>query len=106
MYQFSKLLNSCFFFCFQIDRFRQLYSHEGHHLTHNFRPIQPLNGRIVYRNVLEENSEYSSAYEDLIKGSQAVPLHNPKNSAHSARKSLGAYLCLITFTRLTLKLLH
>ncbi|XP_037939743.1 carbonic anhydrase 7 [Teleopsis dalmanni] len=33
----------------QIERFRSLHTHQGKPLTHNFRPIQPLNNRLVYR---------------------------------------------------------
>lgn len=40
---------------FQITRFRNLHSHNGEALTHNFRPIQPLNGRIVYHNIPVED---------------------------------------------------
>ncbi|XP_055312343.1 carbonic anhydrase 1-like [Sitodiplosis mosellana] len=32
----------------QIELFRTIQDNEGHHLTHNFRPIQPLGGRDVY----------------------------------------------------------
>lgn len=34
----------------QIEKFRHIYNHAGEPLTHNFRPIQPLNNRIVFRN--------------------------------------------------------
>lgn len=33
---------------FQIEVFRNIQDEEGHHLTHNFRPIQPLGDRDVY----------------------------------------------------------
>lgn len=31
--------------------FRKIQSSDGRNLTHNFRPVQPLDGRIVYRNI-------------------------------------------------------
>lgn len=37
-----------FGFCFQIAVFRSLQDHEGHLLTHNFRPTQPVGDRDVY----------------------------------------------------------
>ncbi|XP_043793879.1 carbonic anhydrase 2-like isoform X1 [Apis laboriosa] len=35
----------------QLAVFRKIQSSDGRNLTHNFRPVQPLDGRIVYRNV-------------------------------------------------------
>ncbi|XP_055911169.1 carbonic anhydrase 2 isoform X2 [Eupeodes corollae] len=37
----------------QIEKFRHIYNHAGEPLTHNFRPIQPLNNRIVLRNLFD-----------------------------------------------------
>jgi carbonic anhydrase len=34
----------------QLQMFHQLMDHEGHEIEHNFRPPQPLNGRVVYSN--------------------------------------------------------
>ncbi|XP_055841897.1 carbonic anhydrase 2 isoform X2 [Episyrphus balteatus] len=39
----------------QLDSFRQLYTHDGELITHNNRPIQPLNGRIVQKNFVPYN---------------------------------------------------
>ncbi|XP_066581170.1 carbonic anhydrase 7-like [Prorops nasuta] len=35
----------------QLESFRNIDSNDGNRLTHNFRPVQPLDGRIVYHNV-------------------------------------------------------
>ena len=37
-------------FSFQVSAFRTLYTTEGQ-MTHNYRPVQPLNGRTVKFNV-------------------------------------------------------
>lgn len=37
-----------YFFLLKIELFRTIQDNEGHHLTHNFRPIQPLGDRDVY----------------------------------------------------------
>lgn len=37
-----------FYFCLQIAVFRSLQDNEGHALTHNFRPTQPVGDRDVY----------------------------------------------------------
>lgn len=35
-------------FCLQIEVFRTIHDEEGHSLTHNFRPTQPLGDRSIY----------------------------------------------------------
>lgn len=40
---------------FQLAAFRNIQSTDGKNLTHNFRPVQPLDGRIIYRNNIDES---------------------------------------------------
>ena len=44
------MINIYYIFTFQIAAFRDLKSFEGEKLTHNFRPVQPLEDRHVLRN--------------------------------------------------------
>lgn len=45
-----------FNFIFQLSKFRRLLDSEGHQLTHNYRPVQPLNGRLIYENQPKDES--------------------------------------------------
>lgn len=53
-----------FFFLsiFQIEVFRTIRDEEGHQLTHNFRPIQPLGDRDVYF--------ITSSYDGILENDQ------------------------------------
>lgn len=46
----------------QLEKFRALQDAHGHHLTHNFRPIQPLGDRVVLFNI---ESESDTTLQDL-----------------------------------------
>lgn len=48
-------------FFFQLAAFRSIQSFNGNDITHNFRPVQPLDGRTVYRNVREEQTTATPA---------------------------------------------
>ncbi|XP_076631914.1 carbonic anhydrase 2 [Colletes latitarsis] len=41
----------------QLAAFRNIQSSDGKNVTHNFRPVQPLNGRVIYRNNIGEITE-------------------------------------------------
>ncbi|XP_003401445.1 carbonic anhydrase 2 [Bombus terrestris] len=45
----------------QLAAFRSIQSFNGNDITHNFRPVQPLDGRTVYRNVREEQTTATPA---------------------------------------------
>lgn len=44
----------------QLAAFRIIQSTDGTNLTHNFRPVQPLDGRVVYRNNVTTDSTSTS----------------------------------------------
>ncbi|XP_034179074.2 carbonic anhydrase 2 [Osmia lignaria lignaria] len=43
----------------QLAAFRSVQSSDGTNLTHNFRPVQPLDGRVVYRNIPSGSTDTS-----------------------------------------------
>ncbi|XP_076758961.1 carbonic anhydrase 1 [Xylocopa sonorina] len=55
----------------QLQAFRSLRSIDGGNITHNFRPLQPLNGRTVYRNAAEEDTAPEPAKEPVNPGTIA-----------------------------------
>ncbi|XP_077273887.1 carbonic anhydrase 2 isoform X2 [Temnothorax americanus] len=48
----------------QLSAFRDLRNPQGNKLTHNFRPVQPLEDRVVLRNIPQEHSTPSNISED------------------------------------------
>lgn len=44
------------FLAFQLAAFRNIKNSEGNKLTHNFRPVQPLEDRVVFQNIPKEQS--------------------------------------------------
>ncbi|XP_017796318.1 PREDICTED: carbonic anhydrase 2-like [Habropoda laboriosa] len=59
----------------QIAAFRSIQSIDGTNLTHNFRPVQPLDGRTVYRNspATETTSATSGAVNTTVTSETTVP---------------------------------
>lgn len=57
----------------QIEVFRTIQDNDGHHLTHNFRPTQPLGGRDVYF----VTSSDGDTDENEIFGKNDVRLEDP-----------------------------
>ncbi|XP_066977822.1 uncharacterized protein [Macrobrachium rosenbergii] len=43
----------------QMVKFRQLYDEKGHQILENYRPVQPLNGRMVYAGLTSPHWSYS-----------------------------------------------
>ncbi|TGZ54911.1 carbonic anhydrase 2 [Temnothorax longispinosus] len=48
----------------QLSAFRDLRNPQGNKLTHNFRPVQPLEDRVVLHNIPQEHSTPSNISED------------------------------------------
>ena len=59
---------------FQVKAFHKLQTTDGL-LTHNFRPIQPLNGRNVWFNVAEDN--HIKPWSDNPEKLPGSPLYLP-----------------------------
>lgn len=43
--------------------FRSIKGSNGSNLTHNYRPVQPLDDRVIYRSIYNKNSEWSKPTE-------------------------------------------
>lgn len=43
-----------------MSEFRELYNEEGHHLEDNFRPVQPLYGRVIFYRAAEDSTSVNS----------------------------------------------
>ncbi|XP_067643752.1 carbonic anhydrase 7 [Eurosta solidaginis] len=56
----------------QMDRFRHLNTYDNTPMTHNFRPLQPLNDRTVFSSI-ELTWEEDGNDNDIIKGRSAKP---------------------------------
>ncbi|XP_012254085.2 carbonic anhydrase 2-like [Athalia rosae] len=54
----------------QIAAFRRIRSAEGERVTHNFRPVQPLEDRIVYENIPELSYHNQRYYPEQIYSGQ------------------------------------
>lgn len=68
---------------FQIELFRTIQDNEGHHLTHNFRPIQPLGDRDVYFiRSLANNDKNFGQKSILEEPSQDLNKDNSENNDH------------------------
>lgn len=83
-------------FFFQLAAFRSIQSFDGDDITHNFRPVQPLDGRTVYRNVRDEQTTAAPALAKIpeIASSPApkklntntleeAPVDNKKDNGYS-----------------------
>ncbi|XP_017886494.1 carbonic anhydrase 2-like [Ceratina calcarata] len=67
----------------QLAAFRRIQSNDGTNITHNFRPVQPLDGRIVYRNKKMDEATTtpkSTTKEDSTKNLKPT---SPINGEHS-----------------------
>lgn len=78
----------------QLAAFRDIQSVDGHKLTHNFRPIQPLDDRIVYHNIASETV-------NSTKGDSRGNYKNPdEEQRDSGEPSLRASALLISLAAL------
>lgn len=83
----------------QIEQFRHIYNHAGEPLTHNFRPIQPLNDRIVFRNGINRGPLIN---DDIFSFGDKKSLRNNSgfnyfsvNSATTSSEILSLFLVLV-----------
>ncbi|XP_028902040.2 carbonic anhydrase 1 isoform X3 [Zeugodacus cucurbitae] len=58
----------------QIERFRHLYTHDNSPMTHNYRPLQPLNDRTVYSSLplREPSNRTKTPATDNLTGGAAL----------------------------------
>lgn len=82
-------------FFLQLAAFRSILSFDGDEVTHNFRPVQPLDGRTVYRNVrdaqttatptLNKKPEMNAPAPKKVNANtlEEAPVDNKKDNGHS-----------------------
>ncbi|XP_076677298.1 carbonic anhydrase 13 [Andrena cerasifolii] len=92
----------------QLAAFRSIQSADGANLTHNFRPVQPLNDRVIYQNNINEITEAPGSMTTSIPETKTtiqqsdVP-QNTNSSQHSGQErtwpasSIGVILGIIYF---------
>lgn len=70
--------------------FRDLLDEDGHILTHNFRPIQPLGDRIILFNIIDNDDNTLDHYnpEDEVPSEVDVDLINHLSDLTDAKKSV------------------
>lgn len=61
----------------QLAVFRSIQSSDGSNLTHNFRPVQPLDGRIVYRNIVNGTTGASGSVSTVAPETTVPPTVPP-----------------------------
>ncbi|CAL7937563.1 unnamed protein product [Xylocopa violacea] len=69
----------------QLQAFRSLRSIDGGNITHNYRPLQPINGRGVYRNVPAEDT-FSKPTNKLENSGTSAPSDAGTSEATTAVK--------------------
>ncbi|CAK9808564.1 Carbonic anhydrase 2 [Anthophora quadrimaculata] len=76
----------------QIAAFRSIQSTDGTNLTHNFRPVQPLDGRTVYRNsgTAETTSATSGAVNTTVTSGTTAPSTGETISTSTVSKQTTA----------------
>ncbi|XP_076240391.1 carbonic anhydrase 2 [Calliopsis andreniformis] len=57
----------------QLAVFRSIQSSDGKNLTHNYRPVQPLDDRVIYRNSINETTNTSPATSTMITTEKNTP---------------------------------
>ena len=99
-----EILNNLFNF-FQIENFRSLEDAEGNKIIHNFRPIQPINDRIVWFNsndfamdvnTLEEDNLYDKKDNDV----SILSIKKRKNSGIKIKTKVSLIISLSIVTLL------
>lgn len=84
---------------FQIAAFRGISSAEGQKLTHNFRPVQPLEDRIVYHNIPADIMNLDNELQNHISQH-----HRLEKIDHSGQYKISASVFLI-FLALSINLM-
>lgn len=65
------MLFQILFLKFQLNLLRSIMSSERHQQLHNYRPVQPLNGRrIKYRSALMDHNEIYQAFKSSAESSR------------------------------------
>ncbi|XP_058795348.1 carbonic anhydrase 2-like isoform X2 [Phymastichus coffea] len=85
----------------QLAAFRNISSSEGHKLTHNFRPVQPLSDRLVYHN-LPRRLTGEKPSSDLRAPKKAEWQNSSARSLAVDVLSLLAALCFVVARHATL----
>ncbi|XP_043483786.1 carbonic anhydrase 7-like isoform X2 [Leptopilina heterotoma] len=86
----------------QIEAFRRIRSTAGQKLTHNFRPVQPLEDRIVYHNV--PSNEFNRIHYNLQNNFNSENRHQHVHSGEYIVKINQAIFFLSIIISLQLKL--
>ena len=92
----------------QLAAFRSIQSADGANLTHNFRPVQPLNDRVIYQNNINEITEAPTTVTTSTPEMKTTMHHsgapqNTNSSQHSGQErtwpasSIGVILGIIYF---------
>lgn len=70
--------------------FRDLLDEDGHILTHNFRPIQPLGDRIILFNIIDNDDNTLDHYnpEDEVPSEVDVDVNNDLSDLTNAKKNV------------------
>lgn len=91
--------------------FRKIQSSDGRNLTHNFRPVQPLDGRIVYRNVpisiisgttiaSTDSKQTTNSSKKLKPTKQSNEENSHKEDGHNGQQSMWTVSRLYFFLEL------
>lgn len=80
---------------FQLAAFRNIRTIEGKKLTHNFRPVQPLEDRIVLQNIPREQTTPKNIPRTYHRFDEHSGQHNVK--VPFSIIALGVFFALILF---------
>lgn len=80
---------------FQLDAFRNLRTTEGKKLTHNFRPVQPLEDRIVLQNIPRQQNTPKNIPRTYHRWNEHSGQHNVK--VPFSIIALGLFFAIILF---------
>ncbi|KAL0106136.1 hypothetical protein PUN28_016105 [Cardiocondyla obscurior] len=82
----------------QLAAFRDLRNPEGNKLTHNFRPVQPLEDRVVYQNIpIEFSPSNNASYDHHFVGHSDNGTARPSVKMPILFVALGALLAIFLF---------
>ncbi|XP_043289329.1 carbonic anhydrase 2-like [Venturia canescens] len=60
----------------QIAAFRDVRTSEGSKLTHNFRPVQPLEDRVVYHNIVNDDKDANLSKNKTVESNTIAEAHS------------------------------
>lgn len=91
-----------FIIYFQLAAFRSIQSADGANLTHNFRPVQPLNDRVIYQNNINEITEAPATMTTSTPRMKTTMHHsdvplNTNSSQHSGQERTWPASCSYFF---------